>query len=782
MFGRYDLQRLLGRGGMGVVWLANDSRLERLVALKFLPEMFFLDAAARDELKRETRRSLELTHPNVVRIYDFVEDDEAAAISMEYIDGHTLSHLRVERPNRCFETDEMHGWIADICRALDYAHREAHAVHRDLKPANLMVTQRGVLKVADFGIACSMQNTAARVSAWSSSGGTLGYMSPQQLQGELSAPSDDIYSVGATLYELLTSKPPFYSGDISLQIRSVTPESISDRRRALGVEGAPVPLVWEQTIAACLAKSPRERPATAGEIVRLLGIDPSAISTLPTSDDMATVADLSDLREPVSGGRGPGYPTSAKRPPTAPKRVSPEIKEHTFSMRPWAALAGLFLLSVLVLMLWPTPKPEKAVDESAAVSQAVPAVVGAATPGGVMIKTDPPGASVTVSSFAQGVSPASLWSVPDGLHPVEIELAGFERVSMNAQVRAGEFTDLGTLKLERSTGTLQLTTDPEDSSYTLLAQNGETVIRSGRTPEAIPGLPTGEYFVRLQRDGWPAELRKVTVERQQTLVAAHRFGTGTLRVTSDPPGAEIVLGDRPLGATPLNVALPTGQYGPFVAILDGYELVTFEANLQPDATTMVPPLMLKPQAPRLVVETTPPGIVFEVFAGAVESPASASIRTGTSPATLEDLAPGPYRVVFSQPPWPSRSAAIEVAERGTTLLEPEFAHGILKATSEPDGAEIFSDGKLLGTAPLEIPLPPEKYVITARQGGRTAKPRTVTLAADETEDVRFDFRTGTSTSTKSKNRRPRKKKVEDTVVTKIGRSLKTFFSGQKSRK
>src|ERR1700716_4711235 len=102
LFKRFTLQKVLGRGGMGIVWLARDERLDRLVALKLVPEAVCFDASAQEDLKRETRKSLMLTHPNIVRIFDFIEDENAAAISMEYVDGATLSHLRVKKPTKCF--------------------------------------------------------------------------------------------------------------------------------------------------------------------------------------------------------------------------------------------------------------------------------------------------------------------------------------------------------------------------------------------------------------------------------------------------------------------------------------------------------------------------------------------------------------------------------------------------------------------------------------------------------------------------------------------------------
>src|SRR6266568_4809961 len=120
VFGRYTLVKILGQGGMGVVWLARDEKLERDVALKFLPDLIIHDRALLNDLKRETRRSLELTHKNIVRIYDFVDNETLACISMEYIDGETLSNLRAEKERKVFEPDEIAGWMGQLCDALDY--------------------------------------------------------------------------------------------------------------------------------------------------------------------------------------------------------------------------------------------------------------------------------------------------------------------------------------------------------------------------------------------------------------------------------------------------------------------------------------------------------------------------------------------------------------------------------------------------------------------------------------------------------------------------------------
>ncbi len=287
LFDRYLLQKVLGRGGMGVVWLAQDEKLEQPVALKFLPETLRLDNSALDDLKRETRRGLTLAHAHIVRIYDFVDDATAAAISMEYVDGSTLSNLRVEQPLRVFEAAQLQEWATQLIEALDYAHRRVKIVHRDLKPANLMTTSTGEMKVADFGIARSISDSASRVSVRGASSGTLVYMSPQQAQGLPPKASDDIYALGATLYELLTSKPPFFSGNIQHQLDSVNPPMMAERRAELEIAGEAVPIEWERTVAACLAKDPADRPQSIAEVGERLGL---RAATLPPTVAVPTPA------------------------------------------------------------------------------------------------------------------------------------------------------------------------------------------------------------------------------------------------------------------------------------------------------------------------------------------------------------------------------------------------------------------------------------------------------------------------------------------------------------
>src|SRR5437588_7538352 len=189
---------------------------------------------------------------------------------MEYVDGDTLANLRAEKEQKVFEPNGLSGWTSQLCDALDYAHNQARIIHRDLKPANLMVNKKGDLKVSDFGIARSLGDTVSRLTMEQGRSGTLVYMSPQQLDGERGTHLDDVYSLGSTLYELLTSKPPFYSGNIDRQIHERVAPSMTERRKELDIEPALIPPVWEEAVAACLAKDPAKRPQSAAGVARQL--------------------------------------------------------------------------------------------------------------------------------------------------------------------------------------------------------------------------------------------------------------------------------------------------------------------------------------------------------------------------------------------------------------------------------------------------------------------------------------------------------------------------------
>ncbi len=284
LFRRYRVIRELGRGGMGVVLLAHDTALDIPVAMKLIPDQIVPDTGAINDLRQEVLRGMALMHPGIVRSHTFEQDESGAAIVMEYVDGWTLGDLKEHQPQRCFDHDQILPWLAPLCEALDYANREARIVHRDLKPRNIMLTQDGRIKVADFGISAALTDTYSRSTGEGPSSGTPPYMSPQQARGYKPSVTDDIYSLGATIYDLLTSKPPFFRGTphvILNQVLQETAPTMQDRRHELQIhDRRPIPRTWEWTIAACLSKDPAQRPQSALELLHRLSNPAAAVAAM----------------------------------------------------------------------------------------------------------------------------------------------------------------------------------------------------------------------------------------------------------------------------------------------------------------------------------------------------------------------------------------------------------------------------------------------------------------------------------------------------------------------
>ena len=427
VFNRYTLIKTLGRGGMGVVWLARDEELERNVALKFLPELIVHDRAVLGDMKRETRRSLDLTHKNIVRIYDFVHSEQSGCISMEYVDGDTLSNLRADRPHKVFEPHDLKDWTSQLCDALDYAHNHARIIHRDLKPANLMVNTRGDLKVSDFGISRSLSDSVSMLTMEQGRSGTLVFMSPQQLDGERGSHLDDVYSFGATVYELLTSKPPFSSGNVDRQIREKIPPAMAVRRKELEIEGEPIDETWEKVVASCLAKDPAHRPQSFAEIAQKLEIaSPKTVRAR-------------QVVEEKSKGVG-GLLTS----------ISALLSNRTALI---AAGATVFVLLAVAVWAFGFRKKETLPPVAAAPEAVIKTEEPSATAvGGVMVNTSPPRATVTLGGMDAGKSPITFKGIRAGKYPLRISLDGYTPVEREVEVKAGQFVDLGTIALEKITG------------------------------------------------------------------------------------------------------------------------------------------------------------------------------------------------------------------------------------------------------------------------------------------------------------------------------------------
>jgi serine/threonine protein kinase len=212
----YALKKLVGRGGLGEVWVAWDRKQEKDVALKFLPQGLMRDPHLLELVQSQVEQARKLDHAVIVRIYDFVRDYENVAIAMEYVQGWSLAALKVDRPQKRYRVEELSKWVPALCLALEYAHHETNLVHRDLKPGNLLIDAREHVRITDFAISHAVRSALAQQGHLVY--GAVAYMSPQQVKGALPSILDDVYSLGATVFDLLTGTPPFYAGEIMTQV------------------------------------------------------------------------------------------------------------------------------------------------------------------------------------------------------------------------------------------------------------------------------------------------------------------------------------------------------------------------------------------------------------------------------------------------------------------------------------------------------------------------------------------------------------------------------------
>ncbi|GAA3443220.1 Stk1 family PASTA domain-containing Ser/Thr kinase [Planomonospora venezuelensis] len=317
---RYELDGVVGRGGMAEVYRARDIRLDRVVAIKTLRADLARDHTFQARFRREAQSAASLNHPSIVAVYDTGEDVSEGApvpyIVMEYVDGSTLRDLlRADRrllPERAAEL------VDGILRALDYSHRGG-IVHRDIKPANIMITRNGDVKVMDFGIARAMADSAATMTQTAQVIGTAQYLSPEQARGERVDARSDIYSTGCVLYELLTGQPPF-TGDspVAIAYQHVREDPIPPSQ--IDPE---IPKWADAIVLKSMAKDPAHRYQNAGEmradIQRAMSGMPTDAQTMAMTAGGYSGATRTMQQQPPAGG-----PATQRTTAVPPYEYGPE--------------------------------------------------------------------------------------------------------------------------------------------------------------------------------------------------------------------------------------------------------------------------------------------------------------------------------------------------------------------------------------------------------------------------------------------------------------------------
>ena len=349
--GRYDIVREIGRGGMAIVYLARQTDLDRVVALKELAAFHAADPAFAERFVRESRIAGSLSHPNIVTVHDFLEHEGTPYIAMEYVEGGSLRPLV-----RDLELAQIAGVLECILAGL--AHAESRGiVHRDLKPENVMVTADGSVKIADFGIAKALNQAAtSHLSATGTAMGTPAYMAPEQALAKEIGPWTDLYSTGVIAYELLVGRLPFDERETPMAVLVKQIQEPIPPPRSLKPDLDERLARWLERM---LEKDPALRPRGAAEawdeleeiVITLLGprwrrearligpLSANGAVALATTPEAAAAPDSRDIATRLDSTAAP--PPVRPTPPTTPVRPEPSRSRRR------ALLAGLAVLLVL---------------------------------------------------------------------------------------------------------------------------------------------------------------------------------------------------------------------------------------------------------------------------------------------------------------------------------------------------------------------------------------------------------------------------------------------------
>jgi serine/threonine-protein kinase len=719
--GRYQIVSELGRGSMGVVYRGFDPLIGRTVAIKTmlvegLAPAEFEEFKAR--FQREAQAAGILTHPNIVTVYDFGEDNGVLYLAMELLSGKSLQEMVEEQNILPLET--IVPMYEQVCGALDHAHRNK-VIHRDIKPANIMILESGLVKVTDFGIAKMMSMGMTQAGQIL---GTPNYMSPEQVKGRGVDGRSDIFSLGVILYELVTGEKPFSGQNITTVIYKIINENpISPRELDATIHPG-----LSYVISKALAKDPHERYQNCRELAEdLKNYKNLGGATAPSATVVVRVPPMQapPAGRPVPAARRAPAPREAPAKPTRPPAPQPPRPLSVHMAQPQRGRSGgssgaIWLLLLLLLGAGGGGGYYYFVYRPA---QLAPKF------GQLIVSANVSGAKITLDGQSDPgwVTPHAFPEVPVGSHVVVISKEGYHDLRQTMEVNEGGTSNITVNLVERAppaaSGVLTVTSNVSGANITLDGQTHP----SWMTPYTFLEVAEGEHTIVVSKKGYNEAQETLTVEGVEPITfpvnltervttqappAAPKFGQ--LVVTSNISGASITVDGKTeagwvtpytfsrLSAGRRSVVVSRSGYGDVQRVLtiEGGRTSTFSANLT------VP-------SGAIVVQTVPAGA--EVLIDGRPS--------GTSPVEqVVSVGRHTYEVRLSG--MGSRDGTFTIREEGhivrlkVPLASDVSSTGIVEVRTIPPGATVFVDGEPAGgTTPTNFRLPAGSHTLTISLSG-----------------------------------------------------------------
>jgi serine/threonine protein kinase len=540
--GRYQIVEELGRGAMGVVYKALDPAIGRTVAIKTIRLSDLTDPEERrrvhERLLREAQAAGILSHPNIVTIYDVLEEQDFAYVFMEYVNGSSLE--RMLRTRTLPERADLLAYLRQVAAALDYAHRKG-IVHRDIKPANIIIAEGAagaerIAKIADFGVAKFVSHEMTHSGTMI---GTPSYMSPEQIQGMNIDGSSDQFSLAVLVYELLSGEKPFSGDSLPALFYSICKQ---EPKPAHEINPALSPTV-SKVLERALSKSAKARFPSCGDFIGAfaiaLGESPAWTAARGATLESKTAA-AAVAATPVIVKAAPAATTQIASLPSARRRRDEE-QEPVEPRSIWGRIAMLIAvclaiagLIAFIVRLNSGPRvPVQVVDTNA----------GPVTP--------PPNAANAPTSNT-ATSPSSA--------PTRTEQSTQSSPQQSPSLQPGSGPPPEPSPPSEGIADIELLTEPPGAKITVDSRSDASC-----TAPCTMSLPNGRHTLSAELNGYNVARRIFTIPGDNSLFIAMNRSTGVLFVNSSPPNATIYVDEMPYGRTPATLHLTPGSHHIVVA-------------------------------------------------------------------------------------------------------------------------------------------------------------------------------------------------------------------------